>query len=190
MNIGIDFDGVIIDTANLKVKLARELFGIELDIKNASRSIILKMGIDAKTYDKTFRRIIITRESHEIPLIEFAKETIDKIYAEHPDNRVYIITSRSDFEVPYQKNIMNNKQIKYHNLINTSDQSKNRICLENKIRAYLDDDLHKLEQINNGYTKLFLLTRPYNMNDKSQNPDIERVNNWIEFHERIKYLRW
>jgi uncharacterized HAD superfamily protein len=189
MNIGIDFDGVIVDTAGLKTKLAKEAFGIELSLENASRANILKLGIDAKAYDKTFRRIIMLNESHEIPLVESAKGTIDRIYEENPDDKVYVITSRSDFEVPYQRNIMKNKQIKYHRIINTSDSPKNDVCLENKIRAYMDDDLHKLEEINNGYTELFLLTRPYNANIQIQNSNIERVKNWIEFYEKIKCLR-
>ena len=189
MNIGIDFDGVIADTAGLKVRLAKELLGMDLSVENASRSKMLELGIDVKTYDKTFKAIIMNEESHKIPLVNFAKETIDRICTEHPADRVYIVTSRSDFEVPYLKRIMNDKQIRYHGLINTSDKSKNSVCLENNIRAYIDDDLFKLEQINNGHTHLFFLSRPYNENTIIQNPNIMRVKDWMEFYEKIKCLR-
>lgn len=189
MNIGIDFDGVIVDTTGLKVNLAKEVLGIDLSVENTTREGALRAGIDAETYDNIFKRIIISRKSHEIPLVEYAKETIDLICLNHPEDKIFIITSRSDFEVPYQRNILDKKRIRYHHIINTSDRSKNRTCLENKITAYIDDDLHKLQQITNGYTQRFLLTRPYNKNIEIKNPGIERVENWLEFYEKIKRLR-
>lgn len=185
VNIGIDFDGVIIDSSKLKIKIAKELFGFELTPETANKDNILSRGVDLKTYSDTFKRIILQERSDEVELVPFAKEIIDKLYA---NNVIYVITSRFDDEVPYVRIMLKNRNIKYHHLINTVDQPKEEACLKNRIHIYLDDGVKKLEQIRNGYTKLFLLTKLDNKNIRIENDRIQRVSDWKDFYNKIKYL--
>lgn len=188
VNIGLDFDGVITDPINLKIKLARELLGLELTPENATKEKILGNGVDVDKYNQIFRGVISSNRRYELDLTPNAKDVIDRLYENH---KIYIITSRHNDQIPYVKDWLEHKGIKYHLLINTSDQSKNQACIENKIKVYLDDDLHKLEQITNNHTLLFLLTRPYNKDNSNQElrkNNIQRVNDWKAFYNKIKHL--
>jgi uncharacterized HAD superfamily protein len=185
VNIGIDFDGVIIDSSKLKIKIAKELFGFELTPETANKENILSRGVDLKTYSDTFKKIILQERSDEVDSVPYAKEIIDKLFN---NNKIYIITSRHNEEVPYVHQMLKNRSIKYNYLINTYDQSKEEACLKNRIRIYLDDGVKKLEQIRNGYTKLFLLTKSDNENINIVDDRIQRVSDWKDFYNKIKYL--
>jgi uncharacterized protein len=185
VNIGIDFDGVIIDSSHLKIQIAKENFGLELTPETAFKDNILRSGVSQDDYNRLFRGILASEKRYSVERIPWSKEMINKLYRH---NGVYIITSRHNEDIPFIKDILKHDEINYHELINTSDQSKNNACLENKIRIYLDDDVTKLEQINNDYTKCFLLDKPYNKDVKFDGKRIERVDNWRDFYAKIKYL--
>jgi hypothetical protein len=188
LSIGVDFDGVIADPVPLKIRLAKELFGINLKPENVSRKRIINSGIEEKVYDETFRQIMLSPRRYEIKPVQYAKEIMRKMY----DSGLfcsYIITSRNDKEIPHIKDWLEHQKIRYHHLLNTSDKPKNKVCLENKILAYLDDDLHKLEEITNGYTERFLLKRPYNEDLKIKNSKIKVSEDWLMFYQQIKCLQ-
>lgn len=185
VNIGIDFDGVIIDSSNIKIRIAKERFGIRLTPERASKENILLSGVSVDDYNIFFRTILSSQEKFLINLVPGAKEVMNQLYL---SNGIYVITSRHNDDLKHIKDLLRHHDINYHFIINTSDQPKNKACLENKIAIYLDDDVHKLQKINNGFTKCFLLDKPYNRNIDFDKDKIERVLDWHDFYSRIKRL--
>jgi uncharacterized HAD superfamily protein len=181
MNIGIDFDGVIADTSILKIKYVKDKFKIKIAIKDSSKEKLSKI-IGKEEYAKMIIQTYPSKEMENVPAIKGSIETLKKL---NKNNKIFIITSRTNSEVLTAKKWLKNNKITYTQIINTSNKSKSEVCKKYKIEAFIEDDLDKLIEIKNNKMKKILLKRPYNL-IKPKNKEITLCKNWQEILKVLK----
>jgi len=93
------------------------------------------------------------------------------------DNKIIIITSRTNQEMIAAKKWLKNNKVEYDKLINTSNKSKTEACRKNGVDVLIEDELAKLEDVRYRKIRKILLQRPYN-EDKKAYSNIIICRNW------------
>jgi uncharacterized HAD superfamily protein len=175
MNIGIDFDGVIADTPKLKVQYVTEKFNIKINIKNSSKENLSKI-IGKDEYTKMIKQAYPSAAMNLVPAVKGCFSALKQLSQE---NKIIIITSRTDKEVIAAKEWLKIHKVKYNLIINTSNKSKSTVCKKHYIDVLIEDEPENLAEIKYTKTRKILLERPYNVNPKISK-EIIRCRNWSE----------
>lgn len=192
MNIGIDIDDTISNTYETFLpymkKFVEQELNRKLDLNLSSKinyyNIVGKYGLseeEARTFWKKYFILII---ENVIPK-KFSVEVINKI--KEKGNKIVLITARFDDElvdvrVVTEKWLEANK-INYDKLIINS-QNKLEIAKQENIDIFLDDSIINCEMLKSGNIKTYMFSTENNKYYK--NDDIEKINSWDEFYEKIK----
>lgn len=186
LKIGLDLDGVIIDHALNKIKLAKQ-YGYFLKPAEASSEVMKKIvPIEVKRF---IQKGIYGKEGLTSKPIKSAKEILKEITKLF--SVPYLISRRSQdeegrkFALQWLKNnnfltFLNQKRI----LFVDADIGKNPLCEKLNINVYLDD---KIKVLNNLFSvKYKVLFDPYGHYHKSPPLGIKVIKTWQEFY---KYLQ-
>ena len=199
INLGLDFDGVLAHGINTKIRYAREWFGVELkdyQTKKAGFNELMKKLGKSLDYrdlmDKLNEEHIL---EYEIPA--GCINVLKKLYSE--GFRFAIITSRNEHDYPYAKIFVKHNFsgiIRY--IHNTKDEPKDVFVQKLRIRAYVDDDLKKLTELENTPAQLLYYRQREN---KGINlplsrglgilhlPRYHEIKTWQEFYEAMHRIK-
>ena len=191
MNIGIDLDDTIAETADSFLKYAKKF--------NKDRKINYKIKQKEWDFDKAFG----WNEQH---IQDFIQEYLEELFIElepkkdaveiikklkEEGNQIIIITARS---VDHVKNVKkkNERWLKKHNInfdkLETDAKNKAIKCEENSIDIFIDDGVYHCESVYNELKiPVLLMDSIYNKGYK--NKAIKRVYNWQEIDEEINRIK-
>jgi hypothetical protein len=175
--VSLDFDGVLAHGLNLKLKYAKEWFGVDLNLNQTKEKgfneLMIKLG-------KPFNYRSLMDKLNEDHIMEFespfdCKKALDNLF--NKNFRFVIITSRNNHDYPYavayvEKNF--GKLIEY--IHNTKNEPKDKFAKRIKPRIHVDDDLSKLIQLLDCPVELIYFRQP--------------ENNGIEIPKNLKNRIW
>lgn len=189
MRIGIDIDGVVIDTAKFVADYGTKFCyenGIEYKIKDDEYGEDKALGISPKDAEKFWNKYLPYYAMEYKPR-EFAVEVISKL---KESNEIYIITARNEegFTEEYYghmqeivKEWLKKNEINYDKLIFTKG-SKLPYCLENNIDVMIEDSPKNVTDISSK-VKVLCFDNSYNKNIEGKN--ITRVYSWYDILSKL-----
>jgi uncharacterized HAD superfamily protein len=184
MRIALDFDGVIHDITAVKQRYARLVHGLELDRADVWRPRVL----DHLTEDE--HRALVAA-SHTTPLgdhteaMSGALEGIAGLAAEHD---LYVITARTDEEVPFAREWLRGLGIPLRQIRHTRRQSKLEYCEALGVHLLFDDLPYVLRGLEGSAVRPVLLQTPYNSGEAIP-AEVSVVPDWPSFVELCSTLR-
>jgi len=190
--ISLDFDGVLAYALTLKLKYAKEWFGVNLTLSQTKKEGFNKLMESLGKNDINYRKLmdkIVEEHSMEFEIPQNCIPVLKRLH--NQGFRFVVITSRNDHDYPYAKSFI---KTKFGNLIkyihNTKDEPKEKFVKKLKPRIHLDDDLYKLQALINVPLHLVYYRLPDNqqINLKNDNQLFE-VDNWLDFESLCLYLK-
>ncbi len=204
--VGLDFDGVLAQGLNTKIKYAKKWFDLDLKLgqtkKEGFNKLVKSLGRTDLAYSDLTKDLMkqYTLE-YEVPLD--CKEVLGKLFLEN--FRFCVITSRTNEEYPYAEAFIKEN---YGNLIeNIHNESphpnpENRWEIKKreksyfvhylKPRIYIDDDIEKLKALRNYPVELFYCRQPENF-DKDlgilEKIRIQEFNDWSKFYDMVIQIK-
>ncbi|MCF7866197.1 5'-nucleotidase [Candidatus Woesearchaeota archaeon] len=156
-NVAFDFDGVITDPKNQKIKYLSKK-GYDISFKKTQKLDILltmksQMPEKSKTQIKTEYDLMIKKlyvdQMNQIDAEKNALENLSKL--NQKGFKIYVVTSReSSYERPEIQAAMNwlkQKNISITAAINTNNESKKEVLKQIKPIIYVDDSINKLIEL-------------------------------------------
>jgi len=142
--IGLDFDGVIIDHTEAKLKKAREL-GYFLKPEQTHGSVM--MDFVSREDHRAIQQYIYGSVTADAPIMEGALDTIKNLAEKYV---LTIISRRTDDFKKYAIEWLENKSIfdyipKERAFFASYDEEKNIIAKTNKVSCFVDDRIKYLE---------------------------------------------
>lgn len=187
MNIGIDIDNTITNTAPILKKYCKEYNdtvvkrGLEMHETGAA-SFDLYDWTQEENMDfcvKYLEEVVLQAE-----VKENAKEVIQKLKNE--GHQINIISSRAFpmFKTPYEttEKFLKEKGIVYDKLL-VGKIEKRSSCVENQLDVLIEDEVKYINEMSE-FMNVFVFGAVYNKQCSGKN--ITRVYNWIEVYDKIK----
>ena len=164
--VGLDFDGLLAQGVDAKIKYAKEWYGVNITPEHCKKDTFAELMQKIHRQDVKYSELMdrVTFEhTHKYKIPGGCIPTLQKLYSE--GFRFVIITSRDMKEYPAAIKFI--KQhfgglIKY--IHNTRNQPKDQFVNKIRPRIYMDDDLSKLNQIAHCAVELFWYRQPENYN--------------------------
>ena len=187
MIIGVDFDGVICDTLQLKIGLLKELRGVDVAPENIRGKYLVEnvFGSSKEEYLK-FGAHIYGREylSRMIP-VEGSLYYIPWLIA--AGHKLLVVSSRNSvqLEVAIEWSVSNGLNLDFVGV--GYGNSKAQAVAEAAVELYVDDDFHKLEPLVESVEHLILFTQGHNRNVNSESVAM-RVASWGELYSKIRAI--
>lgn len=189
--VSLDFDGVLAHAYPLKVKYAKEWFGVKLELSQTKEKAFDEL-MKRKGLPYRYRTDLAARLNKE-HLMEYAvpKGCKKALHAlEKEGFRFVVVTSRNDWELKRSKLFLKKR---FGGLIthvhNTSDEPKDRFVRRLHTRIHLDDDLFKLKALAGCATELCWYRQPENHHLNTRSQRITQIHNWEEFAHHCRALR-
>jgi len=184
MNIGLDFDGVMADTIDLKHKMAKEMFGVEgIPSERFKEYMVVGDGYMSKeNYRKLMNTVCGDRKiGVQAKAVPGAVEYIKLL--KQQDHNLTVISSRENEEFEVLKDWCKQRDLdlKYISV----GYGKDKIQYSGSLDVYIDDDLPKLKPLIGITRNLFLLTQVHNINHELPE-GIRRVASWEEFYNFVQ----
>lgn len=185
MKLSFDFDGTIADTNQMKSKLIKKRFGLDIPPWQCDRTLCtLQIGDDA--YHELTKIVYEQASTLKTPPLPEALEYIKKL-AEVAE--LYLLTARPQKRLDYAKEWLEHYNIKNHfkRLLSArgnddSWRSKLEICQANKFDLLMDDDQHHLES--DRVDDIIKVLIKNDCHDKIAVPaNTKLVCSWREFYE-------
>ena len=190
MKIGIDIDGVILNTENM-IRVKSELYDLLELNKNG---VINKKGlIEAERYDwteeelKKFRERYLLQTMREASLMPGAKEVIELLKKDN--HELIIVTARGNtfketrYEAEEQFGKYGLKFDKYY----WASNDKLEVCKKENIDVMIDDRATICKAISDNRIRA-LYFRDVNREKLEENEFLKEVNNWGEIYRYIYNL--
>lgn len=187
LKIGLDFDGVIADSAPLKPLTAKRMFGIDIPAESFNRKHLVEAGyITTGQYDELQMAVFHDWDvgQHMEP-VAGAIEYIQLLLGE--EHQVQVISNRSGKSVLVAKRWMAKHGIDLEIVGVGYGVSKSPAATDLCLDVFIDDDFEKLRPLHGIVPNLFLL-------HSECGKDIElgmvasQVFSWPEFYIRIQKL--
>jgi len=185
--ISLDFDGVLAQGRKLKLKYAKEWYGINLQPHQTKKDGFNKLKLK-EDYDQFITKIILEHnDEYEIPkdcvkiLTKLKKEGF-KFVITTPRINLYFAPAKKFIKTHFDKLIKK--------IYNTKDQPKDFIIKKIKPRIHIDDDLHKLEAIKNNPIDLIYYRQPENHHIDPKINNLHQINNWNSFYKHCHHLKF
>jgi uncharacterized HAD superfamily protein len=179
MKIGLDFDGVISDCAELKSRVAKERYGIEVRPGDFSREYVIDNGLLTHDEYRALQKLIYHDPSIGMTIREVSG-AIAGIKELAQGHDVRIITSRDNEAVDIASAWLREREI-FIPIISVGyglEKIPAREC-----DLFVDDDLEKLVPLLGHTPKIYLFGWEYNREHK--HPDIVRLDDWAELLRAI-----
>ena len=192
MNIGIDFDNVIVDEAEVYFAYAQKY---TIETLKREPIIIDRGDITHACYCTDLHNWTQDEEDDfwgkyafeimkQLKLKTMAKEIIEKL--RNDGHRIIIITARSEVEAEYMYETIEKTGLKVDNtLINAKE--KGIIAKENNIDVFIDDSYNNCKKTADLGIKTYIMDCRTNRDIKDDN--IERVYSWPHLYYKINRLK-
>lgn len=182
MNFGIDFDGVITDAEELKLRWVRENLGINVAPEQLVHKKTSVIGVEA------YQRMVADIYGGEMALQNRVRPEAVSVLKELVDSgdSVHIITARLNSEAVKARQLMAMHQVPHHSFHNTEETPKDQICRQLAIDVFLDDAQSNLLALA-GIPGIKLVF--FNVYQEQPKPGIVSVVSWHEFAEFVSSLR-
>lgn len=193
--VSLDFDGVLAQGYNVKMKYAKEWFGVDLSLDQTK-----KEGFEGlmKTLGKniTYRDLMdLLNEQHimEYEIPAGCIKVLSELYAQNC--RFVVISSRNDHDYPYAIKFIEERfggLIKY--IHNTRNDPKGGFVKRLKPRVHVDDDVSKLLELLEYPVELVYFRQPENAGQEipaAQKGRIWQAESFVDVQviiERVKTL--
>ena len=176
MKLGIDLDGVVIDSISTLLEIWNFENKSNYKPEDITKYDLSCIGIkDIASYFQNHPEIYIYSKPYNDAL-----DYLQKLY--ESGNKIYFITSRRDHELT--EKWLDKHNINYNALLTKTDGLKGIIskCLD--LDIFIDDYHKNLDDIVdfNKNIQVYLFDRPWNKKIKNY----ERVYSWNEFYEKVE----
>ena len=181
LKIGLDFDGVIANTPELKREIAQTKFGINIPKDVMTKEGFLEKGFTEKTY-KTLQEMV--QSSVDVKPIP---ESIDYLIKWKKEGYYECIVSFREYRhESIIGNLLDKNGLKDIDYVMTNQKPKTWFCVG--LDMFIDDRMEHLNDLlkDKRIPYLFLFDAPYNKNEKTNG--IQRVAGLKEVDELIKQL--
>lgn len=205
MKIGLDFDGVIVDAAERKVKAASELFGIDIKPSQTKRALLVPSGIMTEEQYRAVQRLVNSmRYGRTMRAIPGALESIKQLM--EYGFEIEVITARDGMGLRAARHWLRDNGFDLQRdgrcLPVTGVRNRNKADAARKRGIYLfvDDDLERLVELEGVVPWRVQFSWHYNRHERDKS--IMRVDNWsnqllpriLRMQERSYYMfdpkRW
>ncbi len=185
MKIGLDFDGVITDCAELKSLCAKELFGVSVPSSQFKKEYVVGNGILTLHQYLTMQKKIYGTQEYglKMKLLPGVQEYLSKIL--HDGHDIQVITSRGIAETAIAQEFLD-RNIMSLPLIGVGGESKAYACYG--LDVYIDDDIDKLEDLMAIIPFRYLMNHGYNSDILLEESVGKRVSGWVDFYREIQFL--
>ncbi len=206
MIIGSDFDGVIADDTQMRLKHIREKYGIQATPEQIhGKQLETLVGKQAKSEIET--NVNCSDLTLQFPPLPGVAEVFQNLAAQ--GDKIIIITGRTKEGIKWAKLFMEQHRIPYHHIWSAKDffvhperelkrlaegadptlKGKGRIANIAKPAVFVEDsDDHIIRLLPLKDTiELYLLDHPYNRHFSANG--VERVFNWKQIYEKIQNLK-
>lgn len=179
MKIGLDFDGVISDCSELKSRMAKSLYGVDIPPGKFKKEIVVgEKFLTLEQYRSLQKQIYNTREigltMKEVP---GAISGINTLLKQH---EVVIITSRETEAADIAREWLMRRDVNIPIL--SVEYGADKIIARD-CSVFIDDDMDKLLPLIGHVPNLFLFGWEYNQTDSHQ--EIKRIGSWEEFLQAV-----
>lgn len=188
MKIGIDIDGVILNSENV-IRVKAELYDL---LKLNKKGIIDKKGfLEVERYDwseeeiEKFRKEYLIQATKESALMPGAKEVLE--FLKRDGNELIIVTARG-LTIKGMKEAGEEKLNEYGLKFDKyywAIENKFEICKKENIDIMIDDKASTCKHISENKIKT-LYFRDVNREKLEENEYLKEVNNWGEIYRIIK----
>lgn len=184
MRIGFDLNGVIIDSTRVKLQLAREFYGLDLDPAHSIRDT-LGHGIPEATYNSLQILTYWTSALLEAPALPEAVRSLQNL--ELDEHEVFTVTRLAPEGVQFGRQWLAEHRLSRERLISVGRGGRKDWVLSANFDIYIDDHGTILRSLKGIVPFRILFDAPYNqeVNDEG----IIRVTNWQELLSKIKELK-
>lgn len=186
MRIGIDIDDTICDTWEYLMPYLSEYFDIDINkLKNIKGKYYEACNCSYEEYCK-FAKEYYSKFCMEYKLKENVVEIINRL--KNDGHQIIFITARSNngFNDAYleSKNYLEKNNIYYDKLI-VNAKDKGKICVEEKIDLFIDDDINNCENVFSNGINVLLFNNKYSMDSCKK---LKTVFNWNDVYLEVERL--
>ena len=191
MNIGIDFDDVIVDTNGLYMAYAQKYTIEELgkEVSSQNDGSIGKYEVEQDSWTK--EEYDVFWDKYTEPVLSggiikpYAKEVINKLKQE--GNKIIVITARwnKELERKITTEFIERLGLKIDKLI-MGAEDKGKIAKENNIDVFIDDDMKNCRNVYNQGIKSYVMDMARNRGIADEN--IKRLYSWPHIYQEITKL--
>jgi uncharacterized HAD superfamily protein len=175
MRIGIDIDGVIVDTINFVSQALTKSYGYEIKPHDVAHGLGKMKGIE-KYFEDNGEYLLCTLDPFENSV-----EVINEIGKEH---EIYLISARFNIHYDLTINWLKRYAIKAKEILLTEGKSKTEICKTYNIELFIEDSAVNALEISALNIPVLLYNTEYNQSINGKG--IIRCRNWDEIYYFIK----
>jgi len=186
MKIGLDFDGVIANTYQLKKKLAKEWHGLDIEEEEFKENTVVGQGLMTHEQYRKLMNTICGNPEFGLYMDEI-KDALDIISKWHSrGNELKIITSREYDEERVAQEWCRLKGLDIKIISVGYGKCKSDAC--RGLDVYVDDDLSKLKPLREIVKNLFLFSQAHNLKYETEE-GIIRTGSFAELEKAIELIR-
>ncbi|MDP2820748.1 MAG: hypothetical protein Q8O39_00900 [bacterium] len=182
-NIGIDFDGVIIDHTKTKINFAKK-FGVKVLPKQTSNEVLKKI-VKEKDYQK-IKKYIYGKGTSEGQKQKGVERCLKKLI--NLGHKIFVVSRRNSKQS--RKEAIKWLATNFPKIFNPqniffvdSDEEKNDICKKLKIEIFLDDKPSVFDHLKS--VKQKFLFNPFKICFDFNKTQIQSVCSWADFFKKI-----
>ena len=186
MKLGLDCDGVVVDSGKLKSEGVKELYGMEIPPEEFKRELLVGSNIfTQEQYTHIQSQIYASRDlGLKMEPVKDAIEYISKLQDE--GHELTVITSRRGDAAEIAREWMRAHSLELELVSVGKGENKSSAC--HGLNCYIDDDLDKLGYLVGVVPHRFLFTWGYNLHVKVPKLIARRVDSWKSFYKEISAL--
>lgn len=182
MHIGIDLDGVVIDSHAVKPVVALQMFGVIVPAHLCTRQMVIDHNLlTGEQYDAVNKEVY----SGRLPMKDIHQACLYIRILQDQGHQVRAITSRSvdDGTLPLALNWLSARDLSLQVTGVGYGKPKTDFC--EGLELFVDDDLEKLTPLVGRVEHLLLFSSPTNRRHVTPR-GIYRVDNWWEIYNYIR----
>jgi uncharacterized HAD superfamily protein len=186
LSLGLDFDGVIVDAAEQKVRAAWELFRIEIKPSQTKRALLVPKGIMTEEQYRAVQKLVNSPRYGKLMVpVRGAIEQIKRLVKARVP--VQVITRRHSMALRASRHFLRQHGLSNIPVIGVRDKSK--ASAARGLFMFVDDDLERLDELVNVVPCRIQFGWSYNRHE--QDKSIFRVANWDELIGRyVRIQEW
>ena len=186
LRIGLDFDGVIADTAPLKRLLSKKLFQVNVPAERLKEELVIEDGLMTRAQYRKVMSLVCGSYEHGLKAKPISGAIAAIKHLLTGGNDCSVITSREGREIVIAETWLKENSLSLK-VISVGYAGRKRAAVKD-LDVYIDDDLHKLKDIGKVRGRLFLMDSPHNVHlDVPRS--IRRVKSWDDLMTEIDLLR-
>jgi uncharacterized HAD superfamily protein len=185
MKIGLDFDGVISDSTEVKLSLAKELFGVVLQPHQWRKDIVVGQSLLTPEQYNHIQELVYGSDEHGYKMtpIAGASESIRALL--RGGHHLTIVTSRVLHKLEIAEAWARTHDIDIAIPFIGAGKNKSKAPYLEGFDIFVDDSLEKLLNIVDVVKHSFLFDQPYNSGLVTP-PNISRAHGWPDLMEKIQ----